>query len=110
MMQNTLDRLWDLLVPALISMVCSVASTAYFTGKYVQQILNNTDRIIVLERRGEELQTVLYSVKEDSAINRNNFKWIKETLENERANRSNSLRPEGNSRRDPIGGDVHGVG
>lgn len=109
-MQSTLDRIWDLLVPALISMVCSVASTAFFTGKCVQQILSNTDRIIVLERRGEELQTVLYSVKEYSAINRNNFQWIKETLENERANQSNSLWPEGDSRRDPIGGDVHGVG
>ncbi|WP_411684757.1 hypothetical protein [Aeromonas caviae] len=98
---NPLDRLWELLAPAVISIVCSVVSTSYFTGKYVQQILNNTDRIIVLERRGEELQTVLYSVKEDSAINRNNFQWIKETLENERANQSNSLRPEGNSRRDP---------
>ena len=96
-----LDRLWELLAPAVISIICSVVSTSYFTGKYVQQILNNTDRIIVLERRGEELQTVLYSVKEDSAINRNNFQWIKETLENERANQSNSLRPEGNSRRDP---------
>lgn len=101
MMHNTLDRLWELLVPALISMACSVVSTSYFTGKYVQQILTNTDRIIVLERRGEELQTILYSVKEDSAINRNNFQWIKETLENERANQSNSRRSEGDYRRDP---------
>ncbi|UAK70923.1 hypothetical protein [Aeromonas enteropelogenes] len=100
-MQSTLDRIWDLLVPALISMVCSVTSTAFFTGQYVQQILSNTDRIIVLERRGEELQTILYSVKEDSAINRNNFQWIKETLENERANQSNSRRSEGDNRRDP---------
>ena len=44
-----LDRLWELLAPAVISIICSVVSTSYFTGKYVQQILTNTDRIIVLE-------------------------------------------------------------
>lgn len=100
-MGSQLDRLWELLAPAVISIICSVVSTSYFTGKYVQQILTNTDRIIVLERRGEELQTVLYSVKEDSAINRNNFKWIKETLENERTHKSNSVRRESDHRRDP---------
>lgn len=82
------EKLLELAIPAAISIACSITSTSYFTGKYVQQILTNTDRIIVLERRGEEMQTILYSVKEDSAINRNNFQWIKETLENERSRKS----------------------
>lgn len=77
------NRLTDLILPILISAACSLASTSYFTGQYVQQILSNTDRIIVLERQGADLQTILYSVKEDSAVNRETLRWIKKELEND---------------------------
>lgn len=80
-MPTSRNTAWDFLLPLIVSTVCSLASTSFFTGRYVQQILSNTDRIIVLERKGEETETVLYSVKEDSAVNRTNFEWIKATLE-----------------------------
>lgn len=80
------NRLTDFLIPLIVSTVCSLASTSFFTGKYVQQILSNTDRIIVLERKGEEMETVLYSVKEDSAVNRTNFEWIKAAIERQNKN------------------------
>ena len=70
----------SLLLTLIVAIGSSLASTSYFTGKYVQQILSNTDRILVLETRGGEMESVIYSLKEDSAVNRTNVEWIKAKL------------------------------
>lgn len=75
------NRFTELLLPIVISAACSLATTAFFTGQYVQQILSNTDRIVVLEREGDAMENVMYSVKEDSAVNREMLEWIKSALE-----------------------------
>ncbi len=83
MAESNNEKLWGLLLPFIVSVACSLATTSYFTGKYVQQVLSNTDRIIVLERREDSMQNLIYTIKEDLTVNRTNLQWIKEELKHE---------------------------
>ena len=65
----------------LASAVAAYGVVAFTAGQYVYQLLNNTDRIIVLEDRVTGQFQVISAIQADSMVNAERFKWIKEELE-----------------------------